>query len=188
MDVIRKASSKRILFLLLCGATFLSGCGGGSGGGSSNGGWGGWNVLKGWNVAKCYSGPERPLSEVAVLFRQDAMLETIDEARLVLNDPELKQPAIPYTEYHLLPGKHTFESVFVKTNSTGMCFKPYDTTNFVVLTHEFKKGHVYTLKGSRITEKFATVKIVSDGSVNEMAPEISSMFFNPKHWNELAMK
>lgn len=176
MDVIRKASPKGILFFLLCGVTLLSGCSGGCG--DCGGG--------GWNVAKCYSGPEKPITEVAVVFRHDAMLETIDVARLALNDPEEKRRAIPYTEYHLLPGKHTFESVFVKTNSTGMLYKPYDITNYVVLTHVFKKGHVYTLTGSHITEKFDTVKIVSDGTVSEMAPKISGKLFNPRHWNSLA--
>ena len=171
MGVTSKGPSKGILFFLLCGVTLLSGCGMG------------W---KAWDVAKCYSGPEKPITEVAVLLRQDAMLETIDSARLALNDSEEKKRAIPYTEYHLLPGKHTFESVYVKTNSTGMCYKPYDTANFVVLTQEFKKGHVYTLKGSQVSEKFATVKILSDGTVNQMAPKIAGMFFTPTHWDNLA--
>ena len=76
MDVTCKGPARGVLFFLLCVVTLLSGCGKG---------------LKRWDVAKCYSGPEKPLTEVAVLLRQDAMLETIDDARLVLNDPEEKR-------------------------------------------------------------------------------------------------
>ncbi len=139
-------------------------------------------------VYRAYDGAEQPLEEVAVLLLdkdRHVTLEQIDG-----NDISL----LFDSECHLLPGIHSVKAHYTSVFGDAI-------GNPITLEHNFSKGCVYYLKADPVIRLVPAVregelgtplppiwelKILYEGTIEEVASRRAKEWFSPTHWRKLA--
>lgn len=136
-----------------------------------------------YDFYRFYDGPVKPLEEIAVLLAHPPIhIQKIDgkwAGTEEFRQFELLFWDVGRNEFHLAPGKHRITLHYSAGSSKGV--------EWVTVSHDFSKGHVYQMKASVPDWLFPTSwtpNLVHLGTVEEVAPRRAKEWLAPSHWGE----